>query len=216
MVYRKRMSSRKYGTKKRRFRRKIFRKIPRRGLSKIHYFKKAVELTNQTITAGSTLYFAFSFRLSDLPDYTNGFSNLYDQYRINAVKVTFTPQYNVYNSNTAAQVCIPYIVTALDFDNAGTPTSLEQVDSYTTSRRSVFTRPHSRFLRPKILYQIYNAPGVSTPAYCNASSPWVDVAAPQVSHFGILGFITAANLSNLVTQTVNVHATYYVAFRNSR
>lgn len=213
MAYRRVYRKRRFVPKRRPFRRRMRRtKVPPNLSNKTHFFKQTAELANVQVAAGAAKYFAYTFKLSDLGNST-AFAILFDQYRVNAVRITFYPQYNVYNAATST-IAVPEIYTAIDYNSAVVPSSVSEVDQYTTVKRQMFTRPHSRYLKPKVLYSIQDQ-GL-TAAYANGPKPWLEIASPDVPHFAIIGAITASQSSSIVPQLVRVTVTYYVSFRSVR
>lgn len=216
MAFRRFRNTRRVAPRRRRmFRRRVAR-IPRRRFpNNTHSFKQSAELANVTVTAGiSPSLFAYTFQLSDIPN-ASALADLYDQYRINAVKVTFFPQANVFNANTTnLVVSVPEIYTAIDLDSNTTPTSINVIDQYTTARHKFFNRPHSRYLKPKALGQCYIS--ATSTGYFNLGKQWLDMGNTNIPHYGLVGGIVCSQGSDMVGQLIRVTATYYLQCRNVR
>lgn len=190
--------------------------VPRRIVNDFHYFKQHAELNNLTVVAGTPLFFANTFQLSQIVNNAS-FDTLFDHYRINAVKVTYYPPYNVYNASSIAGTGlpnVPEIYLVRDYDSAVPLTSAAQLDSYTNCIRRPFTRPVSIYLKPKVTMPVYNAGGN---AFCNPTkSPWIDMANKDVVYYGVLGAIVCSQQSAIPAMLVRVTADYYLTLKNVR
>lgn len=211
MVFRKaRRFRKKRTTYKKKFAKRFLRK---RIQNDKHYFKGHAEHGNIVVTAGETKFFAETFKLANLTNVAS-FSQLYDHYRINAVKITFYPPFNVYNASGTGALNVPEIYLVRDYDTSVDPTSIAQLDQYTHTVRRAFTRPVSMFLKPKVTMPVY---GESGNAFCNpARPPWIDMAKTDVVYYGILGGITCSQTSLLPAMTIRVTADYYISCKNVR
>ena len=93
MAYkRKRTASRNYSRKRRRIFRRPLR-VPR-GVraGKSHLFKRVTEAPSITLNMNAPTTWAYAFQLADLPNVSE-FVNLFDQYRVNKLKVMIVPNF---------------------------------------------------------------------------------------------------------------------------
>lgn len=188
----------------------------RRFSNKIHAYKQTCELSNISIVAGITPTLAgYNFALSQLAN-ASSFTQLYDQYRILGVKITFYPQYTNFNATTTASgaASCPEIYTAIDLDSANAPASISELDQYTTCRRQIFNRPHSRYFRPTALGALYV--GAAATGYYTLGKKWIDMANSDAPYYGIKVGIVTSNSTLSVAQLIRVTATYYLQCRNVR
>lgn len=182
----------------------------------MHMFKKQADLAPISVAASASTTFAYSFKASDILDTTVLATN-YDQYKLNAVKVTFFPAYTEFVPGTGAMNC-PQIYTAIDLDTDTAPGSAAAVQEYKTCRTRQFNRPHSRYLKPRALGLVgVNNSGTSTLGVYNLGRPWLSTSPfnnLDIEHYGLVGCI--GNSAMNVAMTVRVHVTYYIAFRNTK
>lgn len=211
-MYRKR----RYIRKRRIYRRKryIGSRIPRKRMSNsIHSFKQTCELSNVSVTAGSTAFFIYNFKITDLSQ-ASSFSQLYDQYRLLAVKLTFYPAVYDYVPTATGQFSAPEIYTALDFDSITLPTTVNTIDQYKTCKHSYFNRPHTRYFKPQAVALTSDQQLGSTGLYNVSRKSWLSWSVGTTPYYGLIGCITASNATALATQLVRVTATYYFQCRN--
>lgn len=216
MVYRRRTTAfRKRPYRKRpTFRRKKIMRVPRRRFNNdVHSYKQHCELSNITVVAGTVCQFQYSFKLNDLAAITQ-FDFLYDHYRINAVKLTFTPEYNTYVAGLATNNVIPIIYLVTDYDSQ-VPLSPGALDQYTHVKQKQFNRRVTHYLKPRNLSLVWSGT-VGTNAYSMAPKSWIDMASPQVPYYGVLGAITTSDITHLPAMLVRVTATYYFQCKGVR
>jgi len=221
MMFRKRANFRRRPRFTRRAKRAV-RRIPRPRLNnQIHSFKQVVDLPSIALsTTAPATFFKFTHQFNDIPNQPS-LATLYDQYRILAVKVTFYPVNTVTYANSQASSTsleIPQFASALDYDGStGNPSTVSEVNQYSTCKRSFFNRPHTRYYKPKpSSYALYTA--VSNTYGFQSLSPktWCDMGQGAVKYNSILGYIeypsqSATTPSGLL---VKCAATYYFQCRN--
>lgn len=128
--------------------------------------------------------FAMKFRLDQLAGYTD-FTQLFDQYKINAVKV-FVRSYA--NSDGALSFPIPWLETWNDSDSASLPTLNQSREimgvkhKYFSSSKNVCTM----YVKPKPSVEVG---GTSTTGLIPYGSSWIDCTDDQVPHYAIKGII---------------------------
>jgi len=156
----------------------------------------------------------FTFALSNLAKATE-LRGLYDQYRINWVKVDIIPKTNVYsavNGTTGAiSVSAPeagLFGTAIDYDGGLTSPSMQTLADYSTFKWTRGTNVHSRIFKPK--------PAITVGGVNAGVAPgdmWIDCGSPSVLHYG-LGFCVED--SEQVTLKYDVCIKYNISFRSVR
>lgn len=158
---------------------------------KVHNFKRTVYLekaiqymTNGAITPASSHVYTWS--LADIPNMVE-FQNLFDRYKLNAVKVVFQCPVDSWSSVSPG---IPSrLHTVLDYDD-NTPlpvaTALQQALEYESYKCLTFGSNRtsvSRYIKPRIARQIYQS--TLATAYEVAKPAWIDLSNPTVPHFGM-------------------------------
>lgn len=152
--------------------------------------------------------FAYEFALSNVPNYTE-FSNLYDAYKIMAVKLEFIPRHTeaVMEPPSLSTTLNSSIHSVLDYDDANTLTALNDYVQYESYKNTRGNRTHKRYLVPA-MEQSASALGVNTLAV-QAKRKWLDTDVPQVAHYGVKVYFEPAN----VTTVYDIKTTYYLAFK---
>lgn len=161
-------------------------------------------------TAGSDGLYGLSFKLSDLPSYTQ-FTALFDEYRIRAIKVYWLP---CFNSNTTAggQTTVPQLISAIDYDDASTPGSANVINSFDTCRvHGCLDKMYSRTFKPSVALATYTT---SFAGYAQRQDQWIDCNSPGTTHYGLKwGMVDANNASS--TWAHGLRATFYIDFRKA-
>lgn len=200
----------KYSKKKvykvRRYRRPTY--IPRQKFksSQVYYFKRFCKYSDINVPNISPALGALIFRLDLLPNYTE-FTNLYDQYKILGVAVTFLPKQtqsvsigNVNNADASAR-----IFTAIDYNDVNPPATVDELREYQNAKYTSALRRHTRYIRaPKVQDQGSTyIPG----------NPWIDTTSPGKYYFGLKYGIEPINSSTTTSMNVGLELTYYLAFK---
>lgn len=198
---------RKYTKKRRVMKKRKYRarKIPRFGSPVTLIRHRYIT----TITADSTIatYGSFQFTLGDLPNSTE-FTNLYDEYKIQKVVLTFIPGRNI-NTFSTNQLFgqIAYVV---DHDDAAVPTSSSTLFQYPSCKIKSVRSQFSVTINPKLASSVYNG---LTDAY-SARSQYVDCAYADVPHYGFKYYMSPSGVSSTISY--DIYARYYVSFKGVR
>ncbi len=173
-----------------------------------HSFKRVLYVSASLAVTNVNQFGAMQFRLNALPDYTE-FTTLFDQYRIDKVKVQFMPRGNSSEVGTNNNNC--KIFTVLDYDDDTAPASIDAVCEYDNLRTGTYDKDHTRSLVPKFSDAIYQS-AVAT-AY-GPKTGWLDCSYPAVPHYGLKYVLQAtAAASNVI---IDIKYTYYVSFKAVR
>jgi hypothetical protein len=133
---------------------------------------------------------SFTFSLDQVTDYTS-FTQLFDQYKITGVKVTFTPGWSSNNLGAAPMSASNDSFTPLemawviDLDDS-TSTVFTDIQKVPRSHYHMFkgNEPVSFFIRPRALNQVYES-SVSTGYGLNAPGEWLDCNDPTIPHYAV-------------------------------
>lgn len=159
---------------------------------------------------GSTLTDTFGgiyFRLIDVPG-SSEFTSLFDQYRIDKVRVRFMPRAN--SAEVGTNQGMVKLFTAIDYDDISPAASIQDLLQYQNCRFQPTTRMSSRTLKPKHAVEVYQS-AVST-GY-GMRTGWLDVANPSVQHYGIKWALQQLPAG---AQTFDLHIQYHLSFKNVR
>lgn len=160
-----------------------------------HHFKRSFSASFVLSGAAANPYYNITYvTLDSLPDYTN-FTALFDQYKINFVKVQFHPPYVTGSgaqplAATATTAFRPMIRlhSAVDLDDATPPTIVDTLRQYETYMVTDLTAPsmppqgYVRKFRPHAAIAMYSGAFTS---YGNVVGQWIDAASPGVQHYGL-------------------------------
>lgn len=208
MVYRKRTYRRRRPTttRKTNYRKRFTRKsrYSKRG-QKLYLFKRHVDYGEFTISNTINTYTGYNFSLNDLPS-ASEFTNLYDMYKINCVKITFLPQQTssisigtINNPNASSR-----FFSVIDYNDATAPTSIDELRQYQSCRMTPILRKHKRIIfKPKIL----DSNGFSI-------SPWLSTAsAPGANYLGLKIAVEPMDSTSTLSMIYTVEAKFYMSFK---
>lgn len=215
--YRRRRSHRRRRlTRKRSYRRG--RRYYRRRRQDGQYINvcRQTDFANWVMPAGQTVDFkVFVFQLSDMPGYSQ-FTTMYDQYRINKIRVTCIPMCdNVTAGDSANGVQKGRICFKPDFDDPDTPVNILEVLNSTKSKCRSYPQTFHYTLVPTSLTVTYETDVTS--GYAPKRRQWIDCNDP-VKYYGLKGFMEQFIVNQDVTKSMKykVFARYWVTFKNMR
>lgn len=202
-----------------RYRRKMLAKprIGKRLYQPIHYFTRSVSFS-LVLGAGNNAFHGSSyFAINTLPSW-NEFQNLYDMYKINAIKISFIPVSNVTLWDATNARPDPYTVnfvrfqSVIDYNDSTPLTTADAYREYSTYKWTPFNKTHTRFFRPKITQTVTEGGG--TYGVSTGAGGWVSLASNATRFYGIkyhynLGVAAASTLT-----THEVEVKYYLSFKN--
>lgn len=202
MVFkRSRKGSRKI---RRKFRRKSSRRV--RAARRVHYIKRTFSSAMFVSSTTAATLGAYSFQLSDLPNYTE-FTQLFDEYKICAVKVKFMPLQSETNTGTTTNYQMMPFFTVIDPDDTTAPADLNTLFQYESLKAHFPLRPFSRYIKPRMSVGAYSG---AFSSYANVKPGWVDASSPSVQHYGLkIGLAATPN----VVYSWQMILTYYMKFR---
>ena len=179
----------------------------------VQFFTRTVYAPAQ-ITTSSTVdtFGALQFNLNQIPNVAE-FTALYDQYQIKGIQWTLLPRWNsgeggdptVVNNNLISPV-----FTVLDYDDATAPSSLDDLMQYQNLKQTRNAVPHRRYFKPQVLISNYRT--ALTTGYAPKKNQWLDIAQPDIPHFGLKYGIPV----NGESMKYDVMVKYYLAFKNVR
>lgn len=211
---RKLKRTRHVNAKRRRFARGSHR-ITRQVLSNnVHHFKRTVQLSSLlTIAPGGVItanFQAYQFSIGQIPNVSE-FSSLWDQYRINKIKLEFIPA--ITEVNQATSNYMPNLHTVMDYDDANAPSALTEMMQYPGYRRTPGNRMHKRYFTPAVSMEVYRS-AIST-GYSTRFKQWLDFGNTDVPHYGVK--LCADGYAASGQQWAwNVYATFYFSCKGVR
>lgn len=150
-------------------------------------------------------------QLNNLLNYSD-FTNLYDQYRLDVVELKFYLKISP-AAQSASTASYPRLFWYRDYNDAGTPTSLNEIRENQLCRDTNMdpNRPVVIRFKPNMLAQYYA--GLGSSAYEPKFGVWADINTPGAAHYGIKYAID--DLTNTNYQ-VDVEVKYWFSMRQSR
>lgn len=203
--YRKKLYKRKRNSKYKR----TSARPGRRGVGRqaaVHYYKRHTgSFGSLQIASVADTLVAFNFSLSDLPNVTE-FTNLYDCYKINAVKIMFLPQMtqNVSLSSLNNAYASARFFSAIDYNDSGA-ISVDAIREYATCKFTPILKRHTRYLKPRV----QDSGSTYTPG-----RPWINCTSPAKDYFGLKVAVEGMDSSNVLTMDYTVECVYYLSFKN--
>jgi len=156
------------------------RDVPKLKLKRDHVYTFARTAALSPVSVSTTLdqSMGYTFNLASVPNSAD-FINTFDQYKI--AQVRFKIVCTQYSSQAP-------VYTALDYDDAGTPTlaNMLEKDTLRISNSAIVTE---RVFNPRVLQEVYNSP--TTSGYATVISPWLDTANSGVPHYGLKLYLPA-------------------------
>lgn len=191
----------------------------------VHYYKRKCTLDDIVVPATTTdpVVGAYAFDLTNVPNYTD-FVNLYDQYKIKAVKMSFIPVSNVVATVTpggatqgnAGTYFSNRMFTAIDYTQATAPANTDELREYANCKWSPYNRIHKRYFKPQSSINDGAGEAIQWPAKAQV---WVPTAgAANATYVGLRYAMDAITGVTPVAGQVlyKVECTYYMAFKCPR
>lgn len=152
----------------------------------------------------------------------NNFSelaNVFEQVRVNAVKLTFRPRFESVNApitgNTPMTTVMPYVTMIVDPQSGITPTG-----AYNSSTLNLLLEGGGKTRRANRPFSVYFKPWVSIPTNTNGGvifkkTPWLRTTDTGVPHKGAhIMFHTNSFSTSLVDCVWDIYIGWYVSLRN--
>lgn len=144
-------------------------------------------LTSSTVAA---VFQGLTFALNNFTSSAMGLAGVFDQYRIDLLEVWL-----VNHDPTGVNQGNPGIlVSAIDHDDGNTPTSIAQLQSYSSSLTSSGACGHYHRFVPRIAIASFAG---TFNGYTNEGPQWIDSASSGVQHFGFKVGVTPTNTASV-------------------
>lgn len=184
---------------RRRFRRGY--KYSKRGQKVYLYTRFTGVFANIVCDGINPTLLAYNFSLNDLPNYTE-FTTLYDNYKLNGVKIMFRPKVTQSVSTGSINnpdATVPFY-TCIDYNDSGALPTIDAIRDYKTCRVSTILRPKARYIhKPKIV-----------DSSSSVRSAWLSTASADINWYGLKVSIPPTTTAT----TFGVEAKYYLSFKN--
>lgn len=232
------VAKKKGGYKKKNW--KMYKSKPQWNLTNYHNYKLPVYDDRYlaftfNLPASTTSYSiqtavrAYSFN-SLYGTQSSALSRLYDQYRINGVKIKFMPWHTEFVEQDAQLATVDTGVMVMhacvDRDDANPPVSVQEVVARPYSKSIFLNKPWQIYFKPRI-YDSDARDAVGGNLFNvkqsgkDGGNPWIDCATPDAGHCG-MKFACELQFKNTSTQPVTAEVviaarvTYYMSFKGVR
>jgi hypothetical protein len=151
------------------------------------------------------------FQLSNL-DNSSAFENVFDQYRIDAIRMTCKPQNNAIGLVTNSTTTLVPLYCVIDYDNTSNLSTAAAAREYANC---ICLEPGESFVRtfqPRVADAIYSG---SFSSFGNVSPPWIDCASPNVGHYGVKILVPGTTAAQTQLQSWDVTYEYYLSFKSN-
>lgn len=147
-------------------------------------------------TAANT-YKGIDFQLDKAEQYAD-LVNMFDQYRITAIKVQIIPRCNVLDPATqsATFTAVPPLIVVVDLDDANTPTDWRDLISHDSCKIIDPFKNYTFTFRPKLAQSQYGATAFGQYGVTE-STQWMNAASDDIEYYGLkLGSMTYSTGNN--------------------
>lgn len=189
----------------------IERGISRASMGQVTHFRQACA-TSTITSASASVFGCLAFILTAATNYS-GFTDLWDEYRVDYLEFTFRPMFTSMPLATAATGFVPQIHVCVDKDDTSAPTSVQEVKEY----QSCITNQFKEFtvaFAPCSRGGLYN--GTTLVAATARSGVWVDCAQNAILHQGLKYAVDPEGGAQAVHQIWNVQLYVGLSFRRVR
>jgi len=166
----------------------------------------ASAVVTATPTAAVTTQYAF--QLSNC----NVGTGFWDQYRIDAIRFTITPQNNAIGLVTNSTTTLVPMYCVIDYDDASSLASVAAAESYSNCIVLNPGESLERVFQPRVALAAYTG---SFGGYANMAPTWIDAASNTVQHYGIKLYVPGTAAAQTLLQSWDVTIEYFVSFRKS-
>lgn len=216
MAYRKR-SSRKIFRRKRKRTRRMYTRGKKRARNQ-NFFQVKLTVPTDDLTNSATAEATDGYRISlDGADNQQHYRQQWDQYRIDKVRITWTPVRTqqvvtqvIDTTNPQSVTNVPMYYTALDRDN------IVNIDVQNTKQRfgarsALATQKMTRTFVPTVLTAIEGSSQMDL-AFATRRKVWIDSTYSKVPHYGVRAAMEAAAPSGIYRLKVDFEV--WISFRN--
>jgi hypothetical protein len=174
------------------------------------------QLQETTIVASASAVTTLNliFNLNVLDNVTP-FTALFDQWRIDAVKLRIVPQQPGLAFFTNTTTTFTPLFCVIDYDDNTALSSAANARAYNTAIELGCDETCTRVFRPRAQMQVNNASG-TTGGIVSVAPDWVDCSTASVNHYGVKFFISQATAAQTTLASWNIFWDVYISFRGVR
>lgn len=150
----------------------------------------------------------FAFTLGAL----NTGSGFFDQYMIEAIRFTVTPQNNAVGLVTNSTTTLLPLYVVIDYDDATALASAGAATSYSNCISLAPGESCERTFQPRIALAAY---GGAFTQFANAAPQWLDSNSSGVQHYGVKLWVDPAAAGQTALQSWDITVEHFIRFRKA-
>lgn len=187
-------------------------RITKKGIPKMPITSIKRKCLKTDLTLNNPQQITLNFALSDLPN-SSDFTNLFDFYRICAVKLQFIFQSNNQDTGSNTILSIPVMHYIADYDDSiGFANENQALEKEGVKTRRI-DKPFQYYLVPRVSNETYNN-GITTGYSLGRKKQWIDSNSSGIAHFGLKAWVSSG--VNTITGQLKIYATYYLQFKGAQ
>nr|WAE42286.1 MAG: capsid protein [Cressdnaviricota sp.] len=185
-------------------------RIPRAPKLKSFLLKRAFSAAALTIANTAAGNAVFTFRLSDMPDVSD-FTNLFQRYKINAVKIEFMSPFNVALTQTfATGIGLFLLYGVIDRNSTTALATTAQAEEYQSLKIWKSNQNHQVYFKPSLPMTVTD---IAANSFVEIQKPrWISTLETGIEHLGFK-LITDNNGSGN-SYVLTPRLTYYMSFKD--
>jgi hypothetical protein len=137
---------------------------------------------------------------------------VWDQYRIDAVRMTITAQNNAVGLVTNSTTALTALYTVIDYDNSTNLGSIATARQYSNCAVLEPGKSLIRTFQPRVAIGAYSGAFTS---FANMTPPWIDCSSASVNHYGIKIFVPGVTAAQTQLQSWDINFEYYVSLKSN-
>lgn len=146
----------------------------------VHQFKRTWS-ENVSVT-GVWIHGAIDISLDKLPNWGE-FTNLFDEYKICAIKTKFIYSHNSSDAKNLGTASLPIMYLVRDYDDATPLTNYNDYSQYENLKVRRMDKPIGIYSKPKCSSALYT--GALFTGYGSMKSQWIDCSSAGVKHYAV-------------------------------
>lgn len=154
---------------------------------------------------------AIAFNLTGVDLLVPAYNQLYDQYRIVGVELTFSPMFNV-DQAAGPNNWLGDFYSCVDYDDSVVPSTIQYIRSYENVKESNTMKKHTHKFTPHIATAAYSGAFAS---YANQAGQWIDLGSSTVLHYGVK-YAFSGGASTATVAAYSIECKMMIEFKNVR
>jgi hypothetical protein len=178
------------------------------GVHTFRFINEANAIQYSTSAQAGNFYFKFS----DLQNATD-LSTLFDQYRMDYVKLILKPACNAIAAVASGVTTYPPLYVVIDYDDSTNLSGTSAAMQYDNCMLLEAHESASRAIIPRLASAVYSGAFTS---FANVGPQWIDVGSTNVQHYGYKWYLPATTLGQTLAPYWDVQYEIVVSLRSTR